>query len=127
MLAVIDIKAELNKLAKRGVPSAAARRTSFAKLASFRDGGLFSVRLFGETPWERHPSGDELVHIIEGTATFHTITSDGAQSFTISAGTIVVVPQGQWHRFESADGVSLISATPLPTERSQMPVPAAQG
>jgi len=35
----------------------------------------------------------------------------------------VAVPQGQWHRFQSAEGVSLISATPLPTQ-SQMSVPA---
>jgi hypothetical protein len=49
MLAVIDIKAELDKLARRQVSSATARRTSFAKLASFRDGGLFSARHFGET------------------------------------------------------------------------------
>jgi hypothetical protein len=83
MLAVIDIKAELDRLAQRGVSRRAARRTSFAKLASFRDGGLFSARLFGETPWEHHPSSDELVHIIEGTATFHIVTSDGAQLFTI--------------------------------------------
>jgi len=36
----------------------------------------------------------------------------------------VAVPQGQWHRFQSAEGVSLISATPPPTEQSQMSVPA---
>jgi uncharacterized cupin superfamily protein len=92
MLAVIDIKAELDKLAQRPVSSAAPRRTSFSKLASSRDGGLFRARLFGETPWECHPSGDELVHIIEGTATFHIITAGGAEPFKINAGTIVVVP-----------------------------------
>jgi hypothetical protein len=26
------------------------------------------------------------------------------------------VPQGMWHRFEAPDGVSLMTATPKPTE-----------
>ena len=50
MLAVIDIKAELDRLAQRGVSRRAARRTSFAKLASFRDGGLFSALGFSAKP-----------------------------------------------------------------------------
>ena len=33
-----------------------------------------------------------------------------------SAGMMVVVPQGAWHRFHSPDGVCLITATPKPTE-----------
>src|ERR1700730_17063648 len=121
MLAVIDIKAELDKLTLQGLSpqsTAVARKASFAKLAAFRDGGLFSARLSGETPWERHPNGDELVYIVEGAATFHIITPDGPRSLALSAGIVVVVPKGQWHRFESPDGVGLIAATPLPTEHS---------
>src|SRR6266478_2485802 len=113
MLAVIDIKAELDKLTLQG-PSpqstAVARKASFAKLAAFRDGGLFSARLSGETPWERHPHGDELVYIVEGAAAFPIITPDGPRSLALSAGMVVVVPKGQWHRFESHD-VGLIAAT----------------
>ena len=29
---------------------------------------------------------------------------------------LVVVPQGAWHRFESPEGVCLMTATPKPTE-----------
>jgi mannose-6-phosphate isomerase-like protein (cupin superfamily) len=46
------------------------------------------------------------------------MTADGRRSFALAAGMVVVVPQGQWHRFESPDGVGLISATPLPTEHT---------
>jgi mannose-6-phosphate isomerase-like protein (cupin superfamily) len=28
----------------------------------------------------------------------------------------VIVPQGTWHRFHSPEGVSLVTATPKPTE-----------
>jgi len=29
---------------------------------------------------------------------------------------VAIVPQGMWHRFEAPDRVSLMTATPLPTE-----------
>jgi len=29
---------------------------------------------------------------------------------------VIVVPQNTWHRFEAPDGVSLVTATPQPTE-----------
>jgi mannose-6-phosphate isomerase-like protein (cupin superfamily) len=34
----------------------------------------------------------------------------------LSAGMVVIVPRNTWHRFEAPDGVSLITATPQPTE-----------
>jgi mannose-6-phosphate isomerase-like protein (cupin superfamily) len=34
----------------------------------------------------------------------------------LKAGMLVIVPQGAWHRFESSDGVCLMTATPKPTE-----------
>ena len=121
MVAIVEVKAELANLTPAGLSpqsTAVAREASFAKLAVFRDGGLFSAKFIGETPWERHLSGDELVHIIEGAATLYVMTADGRRSFALAAGMVVVVPQGQWHRFESPDGVGLISATPLPTEHT---------
>ena len=33
------------------------------------------------------------------------------------AGLIVIVPQGTWHRFHSPEGVSLVTATPVPGGR----------
>jgi len=29
---------------------------------------------------------------------------------------VAIVPQNTWHRFEAPDGVSIITATPKPTE-----------
>lgn len=42
--------------------------------------------------------------------------TDGPQSFAIGAGTVVVVPQGSWHRFVAPDGVALMTTTPQPTQ-----------
>jgi mannose-6-phosphate isomerase-like protein (cupin superfamily) len=35
---------------------------------------------------------------------------------TLGPGMIAVVPQGIWHRFDSPDGVTLMTATPQPTD-----------
>jgi len=87
-----------------------------ATLAPFRDGNLFSAKFSGNGAWERHPNGDELVQVIDGATTFHFATEEGLQSRELKAGMIIVVPQGMWHRFESPDGVTLMTATPKPTE-----------
>ena len=41
---------------------------------------------------------------------------DGPQSFALRAGMIAVNPQAAWHRFASADGVTLLALTPSPSE-----------
>jgi hypothetical protein len=35
-------------------------------LAPFRDGNIFSAKFAGDGTWERHPNGDELVQIVDG-------------------------------------------------------------
>jgi len=122
MITILDLKAELTKLTLlRGrtpqMTEVERKATgAFATLAPFRDGNIFSAKFSGDGAWERHPNGDELVQIVEGSATLHIITEDGPQSYPVSAGTLVVVPQNTWHRFHSPDGVGLVTATPKPTE-----------
>ncbi len=87
-------------------------------LAPFRDGSVFAGRFSGETPWERHQKGDELVQILDGAATLTIMTDDGPRSFELRAGMLIVVPQGHWHRFEAPGGVTVLSATPQPTDHT---------
>jgi mannose-6-phosphate isomerase-like protein (cupin superfamily) len=116
----IDVKAELAKLTMlRGrTPETpeAARKGAFARLAPYRDGAIFTAKFAGKSAWERHPNGDEIVHVIDGATTLHLITSEGRQSLTLSAGMMVVVPQNAWHQFESPGGVCVMTATPQPSE-----------
>jgi len=56
------------------------------------------------------------VQVVDGATTFHLMTDDGPQSHELKTGTIVIVPQGAWHRFEAPDGVSLMTTTPQPTQ-----------
>ncbi len=120
MITIIDVNAELAKLTMlRGrTPQMkeADRKGAFATLSPFRDGNIFSAKFSGAGAWERHPNGDELVQIVDGATTLHIMTADGPQSHALRAGMIAIVPQGSWHRFESPTGVTLVTATPKPTE-----------
>lgn len=89
---------------------------AFARLAAYRDGGVFVGHWAGDSEWERHPLGDELVLLIEGETKLFFLTDSGERSDRLVAGDLVVVPQGTWHRFESAGAVKVLSVTPQPSE-----------
>lgn len=121
MAAIIDL-AELGKLPmlrdRRPEMTEAERKASggFVTLTPFRDGNIYCAKFSGNAAWERHPNGDELVQIVEGATTLHVMTDDGLQSHALKAGMVAVVPQNTWHRFEAPNGVSIVTATPRPTE-----------
>jgi mannose-6-phosphate isomerase-like protein (cupin superfamily) len=123
---IIDLNAELAKLTMfRGrTPQStmADREGSGARLAAFRDGALFTTKFAGKGHWESHLTGDELIHILDGTANLEIVREDGPQSFALRAGMIAVIPQGAWHRFHSPDGVALMTATPSPSEVIELDV-----
>jgi quercetin dioxygenase-like cupin family protein len=116
---IVDLTAELAKLTMfRGrTPGStnADRKDSSARLAAYRDGAMSLTKFAGKGHWESHPA-DELIHVLDGTATLEMVVDDKAQSFTLHAGMIAVNPQGTWHRFSSADGVALLAVTPSPSK-----------
>ena len=79
---IIDLSAELAKLTMlRRTPHStmAERKGSVARLASYRDGLLLGIKSSGTDHWERHLTGDELIHILDGTATLEIVCDDGPQ------------------------------------------------
>jgi mannose-6-phosphate isomerase-like protein (cupin superfamily) len=122
MLTITDLNAEfakLNMLRGRTPETTAAEREekcALSRLAPYRDGTIFIAKFAGGGVWERHPNGDEIVQIIDGTTTLYVISEGRSEAFTLSAGALIVIPQGAWHRFESEEGVSLMTATPQPSE-----------
>ena len=122
MVTIVDVKGEAAKLdmlkGRRPDMTEADRKgtNAFATLTPFRDGNIFAAKFSGHGAWERHPNGDELVQVVEGTTKLHIIIDDKPQTHQLRAGMLVVVPQGAWHRFESPEGVCLMTATPKPTE-----------
>jgi len=124
---IIDLSAELAKLTMfRGrTPQStmADRKGSGGRLAPYRDGALFATKFTGTGHWESHLTGDELVHILDGTATLEIVCDDGApKSFPLRAGMVAVNPQGAWHRFHSSEGVTLMTATPSPSELIELDI-----
>jgi mannose-6-phosphate isomerase-like protein (cupin superfamily) len=123
---IIDLNAELAKLTMfRGrTPQStmADRKGSGARLAAYRDGTLFATKFAGKGHWERHPTGDELIHILDGSGTLEIIDENGRQFFALRAGMVAVNPQGAWHRFHSSEGVTVLFATPSPGEHINLDV-----
>lgn len=122
MVKAVDIKAELAGLAvlrNRGADTTAEEEAAaFATLADFREGGIFAGSFEGESPWERHGKGDELVQILAGETKLTILTDAGPQVLEMKAGMLTVVPQGCWHRFHAPGGVTVLTATPQPTDHS---------
>ncbi len=116
---MIDLNAELAKLTMfRGrTPQStmADRQGSGARLADYRDGGLLATKFAGKGHWESHRRGDELIHVLDGSATLEIAGDDGLLANPLGAGTLAVIPQAVWHRFHSAEGVTLMTATPFPS------------
>jgi len=120
MITILDLNAEFAKLkmlrGRTPETTQEERQGAFARLAPYRDGAIFTAKFAGDAAWERHPNGDEIVQIVDGATTLHIMTDAGPQSLSLKAGMVAIVPQNTWHRFEAPDGVSLMTATPQPTE-----------
>ena len=91
---------------------------AFATLAETRNGGVFAGSFEGESPWERHVNGDELVHVLDGETRLTILTGNGRTVLQMNAGMVTVVPQGCWHKFHAPAGVTVLTMTPQPTEHS---------
>lgn len=119
-LKAVDIQAELSNLpfirGRSPYTSEAEMMSGFTNLSPYRDGGIFAGGFSGTGQWERHLQGEEIVHILDGATTLTIMTDHGPQSFEMTAGMIIVVPQGCWHQFHAPDGVTLMTVTPQPTE-----------
>jgi mannose-6-phosphate isomerase-like protein (cupin superfamily) len=120
MLRIVNLNAEFAQLrmleGRTPTTNAAAREDSFSQLLPYRDGAVFAAKFAGKGAWERHPQGDEIVQIVAGETTLRLITAAGTETLLLKAGMLVVVPQNAWHQFEAPNGVSVITATPQPTE-----------
>ncbi len=91
-----------------------------ATLASYRDGGVFIAHYAGESEWERHPA-DEIVMVIGGATTMSLLADGELHQVPMKSMQLIVVPAEVWHRFDTPDGVRVMSITPQPTEHRRRP------
>jgi len=130
-VSAVDIEAAVSSLTrlKGRTPHSegAALEGSFSTLMRSDESGIFTACFQGKSAWERHPNGDELVQVVEGSATV-TVLHEGRENvLEMAAGSVTMVPRGAWHRFEAPDGVTVMTMTPQPTEhwRKDNPPPEA--
>src|SRR3954463_1200213 len=133
MVTIADLNAEfakLNMLRDRTPQTTAAEREESRALACimpYRDGSIFIAKFAGSGTWERHLKGHEIVQIVEGTTTLHVVNDGHSEAFNLSAGAFAIIPQGAWHRLESAEGVSLLTVTPQPSDFTTVDDPSLLG
>lgn len=94
-----------------------AAADAFALVAPYRDGGVFVGHWAGNSEWERHIA-DEIVMALDGETTIFFLDDAGEHPGRLGPGDLVVVPQGTWHRFETPEGVKVLSVTPQPTDHT---------
>jgi uncharacterized cupin superfamily protein len=85
------------------------------EVAEFADGRVLSIFDYSDswTWWERHPVGEELVHLLSGEVAFRL--DDGKeQAAVLRAGESLLVPQGAWHTAEILHPASMLFVTPTP-------------
>jgi len=90
----------------------------FATLAETERCGIYAGSFNGESAWERHRNGDEMVQVIAGATRLSILTETGRTDLELSAGMVTMVPQGCWHKFHAPDGVTVVTMTPSPTDHS---------
>lgn len=98
----------------RTTPEEAA--DAFAELAPYRNGAIYVGHYAGDSEWERHPHGDEIVMVIDGETTLILLDADQEHRNRLGPGELLVVPQNVWHRFETPMGVKIWTVTPQPTD-----------
>lgn len=87
-----------------------------ATLSRYRDGAMFVAHYAGTSEWERHPVGDEIVLVLDGTTTLILLIDGEEIMHRLHRNELLIVPKGVWHRFETPDGVRVMSVTPQPTD-----------
>jgi mannose-6-phosphate isomerase-like protein (cupin superfamily) len=126
-----DIRATLKDLPLLTITASTTEEDAIAaerKLASFNQCMVGLVRYWGQPPWERHPGGDELLHILEGEVDVIVLTDGGPVHEIARAGSVCIVPQGLWHRTHARAAVTLLYMTPAEgNEHSFAEVPRRAG
>jgi mannose-6-phosphate isomerase-like protein (cupin superfamily) len=66
----------------------------------------------GRPPWELHPAGDELLHILAGECELTVREGSGEVSRVLRSGDLVIVPRDCWHSNDAPTGVTMLFMTP---------------
>jgi mannose-6-phosphate isomerase-like protein (cupin superfamily) len=116
-ISIEDEFAKLKCLSNRSPDSTDEEMTgSVSKLSDYRDGAVYITHYSGNTEWERHPVGDEIVLVVEGKTTLVMLEDDLETPNELRESDFFVVPKNIWHRFETPTNMKVWSVTPQPTD-----------
>ena len=87
----------------------------FRKLCTFDRWTLGVMHFSGRTPWERHPGGDEMVHVLSGQIEVTVLADNGPVNETVQEGSFFVCPRGFWHRQVATTPSTMLYTTPVET------------
>jgi mannose-6-phosphate isomerase-like protein (cupin superfamily) len=110
---VVHLSSDLSMAALRMVDGAWSRRDVPAQ---FADGRLLSVFAYEETWtwWERHPDGEEFVHVLSGSVVFRLDDGSAERAVPLDAGQSLLVPAGVWHSADIVAPAEVLFVTPVP-------------
>jgi mannose-6-phosphate isomerase-like protein (cupin superfamily) len=92
----------------------ADREFAFHEFVAFNNGhfAVFRASGAGDGPWEMHPDTDELLFALQGSVTVELFGDAGKERVALTAGSLLVVPRGRWHRHVDADNLVELYHTP---------------
>ncbi len=91
---------------------------AFAELSEYRNGAIYVGHYSGNSEWERHPNGDEIVLVLEGETTIILLQNGKEESSYLGANELYVGPCNTWHRFQESRKLQVMTVTPQPTDHS---------
>jgi len=91
---------------------------AFLELSQYRDGAIYVGHYSGNSEWERHSVGDEIVMALEGTTTLVLLIEGQEEKHLLNEQELFVVPKNVWHRFESSTHLKVMTVTPQLTDHS---------
>jgi PhnB protein len=112
-----DLRATLRSVPHLNITKATTPADADAAVRNFAKIGNLTLGVMsytGQTPWERHPDGDELLLALDGELEVTVLTDDGPVTRKLRAGEVFVCPQGLWHRQFAEKSVSMLYGTPIP-------------
>ncbi len=118
---VCDLPAALRNLATVAITrdtTESEANGAIREIGRLEDRLLGVMRFSGTTPWERHPDGDELLHVLDGAVDVTVLTDDGPVDVAVPAGSLFVCPRGLWHRQTPRTAATVFFATPTATSEA---------
>jgi len=91
---------------------------AFAELSKYRDGAIYVGHYSGNSEWERHSGGDEVVMALEGSTTLVLLIEGKEERVQLNMCELIVVPKNTWHRFEQSRDLKVMTVTPQPTDHN---------